>query len=59
MDRAARFVDGLLNFANRPTNAVRQLPPSVSGFDEGSRAAFPLGFGHAACYVDRGVALVG
>lgn len=42
-----------------PSNAVRQLPPTISGFDIESRAAFPLGFGHATNYVSKGVALVG
>ncbi|XP_025993272.1 ubiquinone biosynthesis monooxygenase COQ6, mitochondrial [Solenopsis invicta] len=41
------------------TNAVRQMPPSVTAIVEGSRAAFPLGFGHASSYVQPGVVLVG
>lgn len=59
VEKAAQFVDGLLKSFNRPSNAVRQLPPSVKACEEGSRAAFPLGFGHATNYVAKGVALVG
>lgn len=56
---ATKLIDNCLKVLNCPPNAIRQLPPSVCGFEEQSRAAFPLGFGHATKYVGDGVALVG
>jgi ubiquinone biosynthesis monooxygenase Coq6 len=38
---------------------ITQLPPSVLKLQENSRAAFPLGFGHASSYVCSGAALIG
>ncbi|KAM9294213.1 ubiquinone biosynthesis monooxygenase COQ6, mitochondrial [Gastrophryne carolinensis] len=39
--------------------SVRQLPPSVSGVCDKSRAAFPLGLAHTTEYVRHRVALIG
>ncbi|XP_011312288.1 ubiquinone biosynthesis monooxygenase COQ6 isoform X1 [Fopius arisanus] len=36
-----------------------ELQPSIAGVIDNSRAAFPLGFGHAVNYVAHGVVLVG
>jgi len=41
------------------TSASKQMPPSVAAIVEGSRAAFPLGFGHASSYVQPGMVLIG
>ncbi|KAL0100195.1 hypothetical protein PUN28_019551 [Cardiocondyla obscurior] len=41
------------------TNRSKQMPPSVVNIVEGSRAAFPLGFGHASSYVQPGMVLIG
>lgn len=49
----------LLQTLSLQTGAHRQLPPSVASIVEGSRAAFPLGFGHATSYIHSGAVLVG
>ncbi|XP_032667953.1 ubiquinone biosynthesis monooxygenase COQ6, mitochondrial [Odontomachus brunneus] len=49
----------LLQTLSLQTGAQRQLPPSVASIVEGSRAAFPLGFGHATSYIHSGAVLVG
>lgn len=48
--------DGILALSK---NQIQQLPPTVVKLQEGSRAAFPLGFGHASSYVCGGAALIG
>lgn len=58
-ESANKIINSLLETINLNSNAIRQLPPSVSGVLDGSRAAFPLGFGHAARYVSPRTALVG
>lgn len=40
-------------------HTTRQIPPKVHKIYNNSRAAFPLGFGHASTYVRQGVALIG
>lgn len=52
-------MDEFLKFLKLPSNAVRQLPPTIAECEPKSRAAFPLGFGHASNYITKGVALVG
>ncbi|XP_047353023.1 ubiquinone biosynthesis monooxygenase COQ6, mitochondrial isoform X2 [Vespa velutina] len=49
----------LLEGLSLQTGISRQLPPTVSKIIEGSRAAFPLGFGHSVSYVAPGTVLVG
>ncbi|KAH1006761.1 hypothetical protein HUJ05_007465 [Dendroctonus ponderosae] len=44
---------------NCSVDQVRAYPPKVQDIDSGSRAAFPLGFGHSSQYIRQGVALVG
>ena len=39
--------------------AIKQLPPTVIGVEEKSRAAFPLELVHASHYVRPRVALIG
>lgn len=51
-----KTVEGVLQFNK---NQIQQFPPRVVMLQEGSRAAFPLGFGHASSYVCGGAALIG
>uniref|UniRef100_A0A6P7G0U5 Ubiquinone biosynthesis monooxygenase COQ6, mitochondrial n=2 Tax=Diabrotica virgifera virgifera TaxID=50390 RepID=A0A6P7G0U5_DIAVI len=59
IDQAVRSFDTLLRAVNCPADVHRTYPPKVSSIEEGSRAAFPLGFGHATSYIGKGVVLVG
>ncbi|CAB0038602.1 unnamed protein product [Trichogramma brassicae] len=59
VDGAMKGLTKLLDDLQLQNGATRQLQPSISHIVEGSRAAFPLGFGHAVKYVQPGVALVG
>ncbi|XP_075982693.1 ubiquinone biosynthesis protein COQ6, mitochondrial [Anticarsia gemmatalis] len=56
---ATSWVSAALQRAGLPDGTARQLPPSVSSIVAGSRAAFPLGFGHSTRYIAPGVVLVG
>jgi len=46
-----------LPFATNPGS--QQMQPTIAAEQEGSRAAFPLGFGHATYYARQGAVLVG
>ncbi|CAH0551225.1 unnamed protein product [Brassicogethes aeneus] len=59
IDQVTQGVSNFLKFFNCPSDLMRQLPPKICGVEEKSRAAFPLGFGHATNYIGKGVALVG
>ncbi|XP_031825655.1 ubiquinone biosynthesis protein COQ6, mitochondrial [Nomia melanderi] len=59
VESGMRALQQLLEGLSLQTGIVRQLQPSVSAIVEGSRAAFPLQFGHSVSYVQTGTALVG
>lgn len=59
MNSVANAVDSLLNSLNVITQKEGVVPPTVSDIVDGSRASFPVGFGHAVCYVAPKVALLG
>ncbi|XP_012265958.1 ubiquinone biosynthesis monooxygenase COQ6, mitochondrial [Athalia rosae] len=59
VEAGMRALGQLLEGLSLHSGVTRQLQPSIGGIVEGTRAAFPLGFGHAASYVGPGVALVG
>ncbi|KAK6638914.1 hypothetical protein RUM43_007184 [Polyplax serrata] len=52
-------IDSVLGRFMLKPNGVQQLPPVIGSVAPKSRAAFPLGFGHATKYVGPGVALIG
>ncbi|VVD01604.1 unnamed protein product, partial [Leptidea sinapis] len=58
VEACTSWVSSVLKGAGLADGAARQLPPSVCGAAAGSRAAFPLAFGHSTRYVAPGVALI-
>jgi ubiquinone biosynthesis monooxygenase Coq6 len=59
IESGMQVLDQLLKDLSLESDVSKQLPPSVSTIVEGSRAAFPLNFGHAVSYVQPGVVLIG
>lgn len=59
VESGMRALQQLLQGLSLQTGVVRQLQPSVSSILEGSRAAFPLQFGHSVSYVQAGTVLIG
>lgn len=59
VDACTSWLGSVLRRFDLPDSTERQLPPSVQSIVPGSRAAFPLGFGHSTRYVAPGVALIG
>ncbi|XP_015171176.1 PREDICTED: ubiquinone biosynthesis monooxygenase COQ6, mitochondrial [Polistes dominula] len=59
VESGMKALQQLLQGLSLQSGISRQLPPSVSKIVEGSRAAFPLGFGHSVSYVAPGTVLIG
>ncbi|KAK9306057.1 hypothetical protein QLX08_003119 [Tetragonisca angustula] len=59
VESGMRALQQLLEGLSLQTGVIKQLQPSVSAIIEGSRAAFPLQFGHSVSYVQTGTVLVG
>ncbi|XP_069806941.1 ubiquinone biosynthesis monooxygenase COQ6, mitochondrial [Dendropsophus ebraccatus] len=56
---AGSLLRSAVSFLRPSGSSTRQLPPSVSHLGDKSRAAFPLGLGHATEYIRQRVALIG
>lgn len=56
VNNVMKIVDGVLPFNK---NKMQQIPPQVLKVQDKSRAAFPLGLGHASSYVCKGAAVIG
>ncbi|XP_076666293.1 ubiquinone biosynthesis protein COQ6, mitochondrial [Andrena cerasifolii] len=59
VETGMRGLQQVLESLSLQTGVMRQLQPSVSAIIEGSRAAFPLQFGHSVSYVRTGTVLIG
>lgn len=59
VDAASKFLHNLLQTVVPYKTSVHQLPPSIEGVEDGSRASFPLGLGHSTEYVRSRMAVVG
>ncbi|XP_076284466.1 ubiquinone biosynthesis protein COQ6, mitochondrial [Lasioglossum baleicum] len=59
VESGMRALQQLLEGLSLQTGVVRQLQPSISAIVEGSRAAFPLQFGHSVSYAQAGTVLIG
>lgn len=51
--------DKIFSYISQRSSVANQLPPTVIDVDEKSRAAFPLGFGHATRYIKTRAVLIG
>ncbi|XP_065218588.1 ubiquinone biosynthesis monooxygenase COQ6, mitochondrial isoform X2 [Planococcus citri] len=58
-ENVTQAVSSLLKKMNIDEKRQELTPPTIVDVVEGSRASFPLGFGHAVSYISRNVALVG
>ncbi|KAL1130367.1 hypothetical protein AAG570_013305 [Ranatra chinensis] len=52
-------VNSVLNFLKFPIAKGELVPPYMSSIHSGSRASFPLGFGHSTKYIGPRTALIG
>lgn len=56
---SGNIINRMLRCVNTSAEQHIPSPPLIKSVEDGSRAAFRLGFGHATSYVAPGVALVG